>query len=132
MPEDAALTAPGDPPVPVTGTALADPNAPISASDPTTQRIIGAIKTVYDPEIPVDIWELGLIYRIDYADSGDVEIDMTLTSPMCPSAQELPGMVEVAVASLDFVRDCLVAIVWEPPWTPDRMSEVARLELGFF
>jgi len=97
-----------------------------------TDDIIAALKTVYDPEIPSDIYELGLIYRIDIADDRTVAIDMTLTTPNCPSAQELPGMVENAVASVPGVGQVKVDIVWDPPWDPSRMSEEARAVLNMW
>jgi FeS assembly SUF system protein len=97
-----------------------------------TDEIIAALKTVYDPEIPSDIYELGLIYRIDIADDRTVAIDMTLTTPNCPSAQELPGMVENAVASVPGVGQVKVDIVWDPPWDPSRMSEEARTVLNMW
>jgi FeS assembly SUF system protein len=93
-------------------------------------RIIAALKTVYDPEIPVDIWELGLVYRVEADEAGNVEIDMTLTSPACPVAGSLPGTVENRVREVEGVADVRLALVWEPAWSPDRMSEAARLELG--
>ena len=95
-------------------------------------RIIAALREVYDPEIPVNIYDLGLIYRIDCDDLGVVEIDMTLTAPGCPVAQTFPGTVEAAVQNVEGVAAAEVDLVWEPPWTPDRMSEAAKLELGFF
>lgn len=95
------------------------------------QKVIEAIQDVYDPEIPVNIWELGLIYRVEVVE-GAVEIDMTLTSPACPSAQELPLMVEVAAEQVEGIGSALVSVVWEPAWTPERMSELARVELGMF
>jgi len=91
-----------------------------------TDDIIAALKTVYDPEIPADIYEIGLIYRIDIADDRGVTVDMTLTTPNCPSAQELPIMVENAVASIAGVGHVKVNIVWDPPWDPSRMSDEAR------
>ena len=91
-----------------------------------TDEIIAALKTVYDPEIPSDIYELGLIYKIDIADDRMVTVEMTLTTPNCPSAQELPIMVENAVASVAGVREVKVDIVWDPPWDPSRMSDEAR------
>jgi FeS assembly SUF system protein len=97
-----------------------------------TDEIIAALKTVYDPEIPSDIYELGLIYRIDIADDRAVAIDMTLTTPNCPSAQELPVMVENAVASVPGVREAKVEIVWDPPWDPSRMSDEARAVLNMW
>lgn len=94
-------------------------------------RLIEAVSTVYDPEIPVNIYELGLIYDIDVRPGGDVHIAMTLTSPACPVAGSLPGEVETRAAEVDGVGEVTVELVWDPPWTPDRMSEAARLELGF-
>ena len=93
-------------------------------------KIEAALRTVFDPEIPVSIYELGLIYRIDIADGGAVRIDMTLTTPACPVAGILPMQVEAKVKSIDGVSSCTVELVWDPPWTPARMSEAARLELG--
>jgi FeS assembly SUF system protein len=97
-----------------------------------TDEIVSALKTVYDPEIPADIYELGLIYRIDIADDRAVAIDMTLTTPNCPSAQELPTMVENAVASVPGVGAVKVEIVWDPPWDPSRMSDEARAVLNMW
>ena len=97
-----------------------------------TDEIIAGIKTVYDPEIPSDIYELGLIYKIDIADDRSVKIDMSLTSPNCPSAQELPIMVENAVASVLGVKETKVEVVWDPPWDPSRMSDEARLVLNMW
>ncbi len=95
------------------------------------QEIHLAFKSVYDPEIPVDIYELGLIYGYDIESNGHVRIRMTLTAPACPEAGTLPGMVENAVAEIDGVNGATVELVWDPPWTPARMSEAARLSLGF-
>ncbi len=97
-----------------------------------TEEIIAALKTVYDPEIPADIYELGLIYRIDIGDDRSVSVDMTLTTPNCPSAQELPNMVENAVASVPGVGDVRVTVVWDPPWDPGRMSDEARAVLNMW
>ena len=97
-----------------------------------TDDIIAALKTVYDPEIPADIYELGLIYKIDIADDRKVAIDMTLTTPNCPSAQELPAMVENAVASVPGVGPVEVNVVWDPPWEPSRMSDEARVVLNMW
>jgi FeS assembly SUF system protein len=97
-----------------------------------TDDIIAALKTVYDPEIPADIYELGLVYRIDLADNRAVTVDMTLTTPNCPSAQELPIMVENAVASVAGVGEVKVNIVWDPPWDPTRMSDEARAVLNMW
>ena len=97
-----------------------------------TDGIIAGLKTVFDPEIPADIYELGLIYRIDIADDRAVTIDMTLTTPNCPSAAELPMMVENAVASVPGVGPTKVNIVWDPPWDPSRMSDEARTTLNMW
>ena len=93
-------------------------------------KVIEVLRTCYDPEIPVDIYELGLIYNINVDPSGDVVITMTLTSPGCPVAGTLPVEVEDKVMALDGVNKTRVDIVWDPPWTPDRMTEAARLTLG--
>ena len=98
----------------------------------TEDAVIGAICTVFDPEIPVNIYELGLIYAIEIAPSGDVKVEMTLTAPGCPSAQELPEMVRTAIAELDGAGNVTVDTVWDPPWDPSRMSEDARLSLNMF
>ncbi|OYV44013.1 MAG: SUF system Fe-S cluster assembly protein [Acidocella sp. 20-57-95] len=98
----------------------------------TEDAIISAIATVYDPEIPVNIYELGLIYAIEIAPAGDVKVEMTLTAPACPSAQELPIMVRDAIAKLEGVGQVDVETVWDPPWDPSRMSEDARLSLNMF
>lgn len=97
-----------------------------------TDEIVAALKTVFDPEIPADIYELGLIYRIDIADDRAVTIDMTLTTPNCPSAQELPTMAENAVASVPGVGEVKVNIVWDPPWDQTRMSDEARATLNMW
>jgi FeS assembly SUF system protein len=94
--------------------------------------IVAALKTVYDPEIPADIYELGLIYKVDIKDDRSVEVEMTLTTPNCPAAGELPTMVENAVASVTGVGPVSVNVVWEPTWTPDRMSDEARLVLNMW
>lgn len=93
-------------------------------------RIYDAISLVYDPEIPVNICELGLIYSVGVDGTGKVTVDMTLTSPACPVAGSLPGEVEVRVREVEGVSDVTVELVWDPPWTPDRMTEAARLQLG--
>lgn len=97
-----------------------------------TDDIVAALKTVYDPEIPADIYELGLIYKIDIKDDRAVNVDMTLTTPNCPSAQELPIMVENAVASVTGVGPVKVDVVWDPPWDASRMSDEARLVLNMW
>lgn len=96
------------------------------------EQVIAALKTVFDPEIPVNIYDLGLIYDIIINEEQHVHIHMTLTSPGCPVAQTFPGTVEQAVNQVEGVSDCTVELVWEPTWTQERMSEVARLELGIF
>ena len=97
-----------------------------------TDDIIGAMKSVYDPEIPVDIYELGLIYKVDISDDRDVTIDMTLTAPGCPVAEHMPRWVEDAVRSVDGVGDLMVNMTFEPPWDPSRMSDEARVALNMF
>jgi FeS assembly SUF system protein len=97
-----------------------------------TPAIQAALKTVYDPEIPVDIWELGLIYDVFVTADGVAAIRMTLTAPGCPAAQVLPGQVAAAVKRVDGIADARVDVVWEPGWTKDRMSEVAKLQLGMW
>ena len=94
--------------------------------------IVAALKTVYDPEIPADIYELGLIYKVDIGDDRAVTVDMTLTTPNFPSAAELPHMVENAVTSVPGVREAKVNLIWEPPWDPSRMSDEARLVLNMW
>jgi len=108
---------------------------PIEQEQKTTsleEQILDAIKTCYDPEIPVNIYELGLIYKTDVSPDGDVVIEMTLTSPACPAAGSLPPEVERKVAELPGVRSAKVNVVWEPVWTPEKMTEAARLQLGMF
>ena len=94
--------------------------------------IVAAISTVFDPEIPVNIYELGLIYRIEADADSRVRVEMTLTSPACPSAQQLPSEVRYKVKAVPGVSECHVEVVWEPPWTKDMMSETAKLTLGMF
>ena len=96
------------------------------------EAIINVLKTVFDPEIPVDIYELGLIYAVEIADDGAVKVEMTLTTPSCPSAQELPSQVEESVRLVPGVTDVQVEVVWDPPWDPSRMSEDARLALNMY
>jgi FeS assembly SUF system protein len=95
-------------------------------------EIVAALKTVFDPEIPADIYELGLIYKVDIKDDRSVDVEMTLTTPNCPAAEEMPQMVENAVASVPGVGVVTVNIVWEPTWTPDRMTDEARLVLNMW
>lgn len=102
-----------------------------SASTPDLEEAVAdALKTVYDPEIPVDIYELGLIYNIACGDAGHVDITMTLTSPACPVAGTLPGEVEAKAETVEGVESAKVEVVWDPVWNPSMMSEAARLELG--
>lgn len=96
-----------------------------------TAAVVAALKTVYDPEIPVDIYELGLVYEVEVEAPGNVSIQMTLTSPACPVAGTLPGEVEARVRSVEGVTDVVVDLVWDPPWGMEKMSEAARLQLGF-
>jgi FeS assembly SUF system protein len=108
-------------------------SAPTQANlDDLTDKLIGQLKTVYDPEIPVDIYELGLIYKVDVSDDLEVAIEMTLTAPGCPVAGEMPGWVQEAVMKIDGVKSCDVNLVFDPPWDPSRMSDEAKLQLNMF
>jgi FeS assembly SUF system protein len=100
--------------------------------DRLTDAIIVALKTVFDPEIPVDIYELGLIYKVDVSDDRDVIVEMTLTAPGCPVAGDMPGWVQDAIERVEGVRSCLVNLVFEPAWDPSRMSDEAKLQLNMF
>ena len=99
---------------------------------PTEDALLSAIATVYDPEIPVNIYELGLIYAVEIDDANNVKVEMTLTAPGCPSAQELPVQVQDAIMAMPGVASCHVDTVWDPPWDPSRMTEDARLALNMF
>lgn len=110
-----------------TGSAI-----PAEELERLTADIVAALKTVYDPEIPADIYELGLIYRVDIDDDRNIEIDMTLTAPGCPVAGEMPGWVENAVSLVPGVGNVNVNMVFDPPWTPDRMSDEARVALDWY
>lgn len=99
---------------------------------PLADTIIGALRSIFDPEIPVNIYDLGLIYRVDIDDQMNIDIDMSLTAPGCPVAGEMPGMVSRAVSPIPQVQNVTVQIVWEPTWTQARMTEIAQLELGWF
>ncbi len=112
--------------------AIAGTPLPAGAPQATDEDIIDALKSVHDPEIPVNIYDLGLIYRLHVADDGNVSIDMTLTAPACPVAGQLPQQVADAVAAVDGVGEVDVRLVWDPPWTQDRMSETAQLMLGLY
>jgi len=105
---------------------------PPAELDQLTDQLIEKLKTVYDPEIPVDIYELGLIYKVDVSDDRDVAVEMTLTAPGCPVAGEMPEWVEDAVMSVPGVRSCTVNLVFDPPWDPSRMSDEAKLQLNMF
>lgn len=94
------------------------------------ESVIAALKDIYDPEIPVNIYDLGLIYGVEVTGDGDAKVTMTLTTPHCPVAESMPGEVELRVGSVPGVRDAEVLLVWDPPWGPDRMTDEARLELG--
>ena len=109
-----------------------DPEIPAEEIARLSDDIIAALKTVYDPEIPADIFELGLIYKIDIEDDRMVKIDMTLTAPGCPVAGEMPGWVENAVGAVEGVSGVEVKMTFDPPWTPDRMSEEAQVAVGWY
>jgi len=111
-------------------TNIEAPKLPEEELEAFTQKLITALKTVYDPEIPVDIYELGLIYKVDVADNMDVNVDMTLTAPGCPVAGEMPGMVQSALEGVAGIGKVTVNMTFDPPWTPERMSEEAKLELN--
>jgi FeS assembly SUF system protein len=100
--------------------------------DALTDKLVEQLKTVFDPEIPVDIYELGLIYKVDVSDDKHVQIDMTLTAPGCPVAGEMPGWVEDAVMEIPGLKGCTVDLVFDPPWDPSRMSDEAKLQLNMF
>jgi FeS assembly SUF system protein len=106
------------------------PDIPADAS--LEDKVVAAMKSVYDPEIPVNIYDLGLIYEVNISDDKVVDVKMTLTAPGCPVAGILPGQVECAIKDVDEVKDAHVELVWDPPWTKDRMSDEAKLELGMF
>ncbi len=112
---------------------LAKQPEPMSAGGPggdLQQAVIDALKEIYDPEIPVNIYDLGLIYGVEVDDEGDAIVTMTLTTPHCPVAESMPGEVELRAASVPGIRDAEVNLVWDPPWSPEKMSDEARLELG--
>jgi FeS assembly SUF system protein len=109
----------------------ADVTPAVSAnSDAIREQVIEQLKTVFDPEIPVNIYELGLIYKVDVASDGATQVTMTLTTPMCPAAEELPPEVETKARSVPGVTSVQLDLVWDPPWSPDMMSDAARLDLG--
>jgi FeS assembly SUF system protein len=127
---EATLTAAA--PAETAAAPASEPALPADEVARMTDEIIAALKTVYDPEIPADIYELGLIYKVDIADDRKVTVDMTLTTPNCPSAAELPSMVENAVASVPGVGEVAVNVVWDPPWDQSRMSDEARVALNMW
>ncbi len=127
IPPDTAPATSGEP-TPPDARVVADP----ARTEALTPAIVEAISTVYDPEIPVNIWELGLIYAIAVDASGVAGVTMTLTAPGCPAAQSLPGEVAERVKGVPGVSDAKVEVVWEPAWSKDRMSEAARLQLGLW
>ena len=128
IPETELDMAPGASVMPrATGSAI-----PPDELERLTQDIVGALKTVYDPEIPADIYELGLIYRVDIDDDKNIDIDMTLTAPGCPVAGEMPGWVENAVSLVPGVANVSVNMVFDPPWTAERMSDMARVALDWY
>ena len=124
---DDASIPPEAPTGPVTASAL-----PQAELDKLTDQLIEKLKSVFDPEIPVDIYELGLIYKVDVSDEKVVAIDMTLTAPGCPVAGEMPGWVQDAVMEIDGIKACHVELVFDPPWDPSRMSDEAKLQLNMF
>ena len=105
---------------------------PQAELDALTDKLVEKLKTVFDPEIPVDIYELGLIYKVDVSDDKDVAIDMTLTAPGCPVAGDMPGWVQDAVMEIEGIKSCTVNLVFDPPWDPSLMSDEAKLELNMF
>ncbi len=121
---------PEDSPANALSQALDDIVRDSAKTDELYPRVVDALKTVFDPEIPVNIWELGLIYDVLVDANGRVGVRMTLTAPACPAAQSLPVEVKNKTAAVPGVTEAKVEIVWEPPWTRDRMSDVAKLELG--
>lgn len=135
-----APTTPAPAPIAETETAI-DTGAPSAANSLSAtahgdgasvqDKVVEALTTVFDPEIPVNIYELGLVYDVDVAQDGEVTITMTLTTPNCPVAGSLPGEVQDKVAAVEGVKKAHVNLVWEPAWTPERMSEAAKLELGW-
>ena len=108
------------------------PAIPQAELDVLTDKLVEKLKSVFDPEIPVDIYELGLIYKVDVSDDREIKIDMTLTAPGCPVAGEMPGWVEDAVMEIPGLKSCAVDLVFDPPWDPSRMSDEAKLQLNMF
>jgi FeS assembly SUF system protein len=124
----AAETAPGN----AANSVVSASTIPADELARLTDDIVSALKTVYDPEIPADIYELGLVYKIDIEDDRSVKIDMTLTAPGCPVAGEMPGWVENAVGAVEGVSGVEVNMTFDPPWSPDRMSEEAQVAVGWY
>jgi FeS assembly SUF system protein len=121
--------------LPVQGERPQPPDVPAPDVDPNAgleERVVAVLRTVYDPELPVDIYELGLIYKLDVSPEGAVRVRMTLTSPACPVAGSLPGEVQRKVLAVPGVKSADVDLVWDPPWDQSRMSEAAALQLGLF
>jgi FeS assembly SUF system protein len=123
---------PAPPPPPPSAEVAADLPADLPIKKLIEGKIIAALQTVYDPEIPINIYELGLIYGIEIDDNDHAKVTMTLTSPACPVAGSLPGEVEKKVAAIPEVKEAEVVLTWDPPWSKDRMSEAAMLQLGMF
>jgi FeS assembly SUF system protein len=124
---DGSLETPAAAAVETTQTALSQ-----AELDAMTDKLIESFKSVFDPEIPVDIYELGLIYKVDLSEDRDVAVEMTLTAPGCPVAGEMPGWVHDAVMGVEGVRACNVSLVFDPPWDPSKMSDEAKLQLNMF
>jgi len=120
------------PAAPTHGAWTPEGEVPPAAPKIGEEQVISMLKTVFDPEIPVDIYELGLIYAVEIEDDGKIKVEMTLTTPSCPSAQELPSMVEESIRMIPGVTDVAVEVVWDPPWDQGRMSEDARLALNMY
>jgi FeS assembly SUF system protein len=114
----------------LSGFLAATPEPAASNNETLVEAVVEALKSIYDPEIPVDIYELGLIYDVAVSEDGDALVSMTLTTPNCPVAESMPGEVELRVLSVPGIRDAEVKLVWDPPWDPSKMSDEARLELG--
>ncbi|MEM9331208.1 MAG: SUF system Fe-S cluster assembly protein [Pseudomonadota bacterium] len=129
--EEAAINSEEQPNAVEMGTQSAS-SIPAEELERLTRDIIAALKTVYDPEIPTDIYELGLIYKVDIEDNRLVKVVMTVTAPGCPVAGEMPGWVQNAIAAIPGIMDVEVEMTYDPPWTPERMSEEAQIALGWY
>jgi FeS assembly SUF system protein len=137
--DDAAFTPPAEPVrdllhvgAPPLEAEAEESALPQEELDRLTDALIAQLKTVFDPEIPVDIYELGLVYKVDVSDERDVLVEMTLTAPGCPVAGDMPGWVQDAVEKIDGIRACKVELTFDPPWDPSRMSDEAKLQLNMF